>query len=138
MFKYIFKKLVQNKLPARMESEGVVVHKKSLSKQEYIEKLKLKIIEEASEVASADNKEQLCIELSDVLDVIDAIKDAHSITEQEFLEARSAKQKANGVFDIDSYIDHIEVSEDNHQVIQYLKDKNRHYINDDNYKKLQI
>lgn len=127
MKRYEFNKLIRNKLPELMRNEGVVLFTKELSNEEYIDFLKEKIIEEAKEVREASSKDKLVIELADVIEVIHAIAKSNDISLEEIEQERQKKREVNGYFDADSYIKYIEVSEDNHKVIKYLEDKERHY-----------
>lgn len=125
--KYIFNKLIRSKLPKRMEEEGVILSKKSLSKEDYIKELKNKIIEESLEVKESYDKESLTIELADVMEVIYSIANVSDISINDIENARLEKREINGFFSPDNYIYHIEVKTDNHKVINYLDNKKRHY-----------
>ena len=127
MRKYQFDKLIRSKIPARMEDEGVSVNRNSLSESEYLSELKRKLLEEAQEVHDADSKDDLTIELADVLEVIRAIADANAISMEDIENAQLKKREINGHFLPENYINYIEVAEDNHKVIDYLENKNRPY-----------
>lgn len=126
---YRFDKLVRSNIWPRMENEGVTINGQTLSNQEYIAKLKRKILEEAEEVAEAESREEITIELADVMEVIYAIAAANDISLEEIEQARLEKLQANGGFTAEHYIDYIEVSEDNSKVIEYMENKKRHYVN---------
>ena len=127
MKKYPFNKLIRSKLPDRMVKEGVVINSQKLEIQEYIAQLKQKIIEEANEVSEANSREDLIIELGDVLEVIYAIAESTAISHAEIEQARIEKREINGCFEPEHYIHHIQVASDNHKVIEYLENKNRPY-----------
>ena len=127
MRKYPFNKLIRSKIPARMIEEGVVINAQKLEIQEYIAQLKQKIIEEAIEVSETNSREDLIIELADVLEVIYAIAEATSISQVEIEQARIEKREINGHFKPEHYIHYIQVASDNHKVIEYLENKNRSY-----------
>ena len=127
MRKYPFNKLIRSKLPDRMIKEGVVINSQKLEIQEYIAQLKQKIIEEANEVSETNSREDLIIELADVLEVIYAIAEATSISQVEIEQARIEKREINGHFKPEHYIHYIQVASDNHKVIEYLENKNRSY-----------
>lgn len=110
-----------------MPSEGIIVNSSSLSITEYILKLKEKLTEEANEVQQASTVEELVIELADTLEVIYTLASACEINIKDIEQARSEKTKINGKFSPSNYINYIEVAEDNFKVIDYLKDKYRHY-----------
>lgn len=125
MKRFEFNKLIRNKLPERMIQEGIKVNAKVLNKEEYIFRLKDKLIEEAQEVKDADSIEQLIVELADVLEVFSALAKAFEISMEKIKKAKVEKQKVNGTFDSKSFINYIEVPEDNNKVINYLLSKNR-------------
>lgn len=127
MKKYQFNKLIRSKIPLRMKDEGVFVYSNSLSEPDYLNALKKKIIEEAQEVQDANSKEDLITELADVMEVIHAIAQANQINLDEIEAARAKKRDINGHFLPENFIRYIEVAEDNHKVIDYLENKNRHY-----------
>lgn len=127
MIKFEFNKLIRNKIHERMPGEGVVVNNSTLSQTEFILKLKEKLLEEAAEVAAGKKIEDLVIELADTLEVIYALADACEIDFKDIEQARFEKTLINGKFGASNYINYIEVAEDNIKVIDYLKDKHRHY-----------
>ncbi len=127
MKRYQFNKLIRNKLPARMETEGIIVNSKILSNKEYVNELKHKLLEEAEEVANTATDNAFTEELADVLEVIDAIIAVSKITKEDIERVRLEKRNVNGGFSQEHYINYIEVAEDNRPVIEYLENKNRHY-----------
>lgn len=128
MRRYNFNKLVRSNIPSRMIKEGVLVDSKKLNSIEYLEQLKLKLIEEANEVAESDCAEKMSEELGDVFQVIISLAEAAGISMEDIEAKRTKKLEINGYFAPDYYINHIEVAEDNSEVISYLEDKNRPYI----------
>lgn len=125
--RYEFNKLIRSKIPSRMIDEGVEINKRELSHEEFLEQLKVKLMEEAQEVVDAKDKQQLLVELADVTEVIRAISLAHNITEQEIEAERLKKLEINGSFKKENYINFIEVKESNQVVIDYLENKDRPY-----------
>ncbi len=127
MKRYQFDKLIRSKLPERMIREGVTINSKQLCDEEYVMQLKNKIVEEANEVSDAVTKESLTTELADVVEVIHAIAKASGIEMAEIEAARLEKRAVNGHFQASTYVNYIEVAEDNHEVIEYLDNKDRPY-----------
>lgn len=123
MRRFEFNKLVRDKIPELMVQEGVIINSKILSTTEYIDKLKQKLVEEAEEVITATDDNQIKNELADVLEVINALCDIHKISIAEIEEARIEKSNAIGTFSGKHYINYVDVSEDNANVLEYLKDK---------------
>ena len=127
MIKFEFNKLIRHKIQDRMLSEGITVNSSVLSPEEYILKLKEKLFEEAGEVESAEKVNDLKTELADVLEVIYALASAYKINFSEIEKARLEKREVNGEFMHNNYINYIEVEKDNTKVINYLRNKDRHY-----------
>jgi predicted house-cleaning noncanonical NTP pyrophosphatase (MazG superfamily) len=128
MIKYDFNKLIRNKLPARMKEEGVIVHSEKLDKEQYVRKLKLKLLEEAQEVTEATGKESIIKELADVLEVIHALALELGSNIDAVESERLVKCEANGYFEPGNYVHYIEVPKDNKTVIDYLAGKDRPYV----------
>ncbi|WPY01395.1 Nucleoside triphosphate pyrophosphohydrolase [Candidatus Trichorickettsia mobilis] len=127
MKRFEFKKLIRNKLPVRMIEERVVIYPKTLSYEEFCQALRHKLIEEAEEVSQAQEVKDIIVELADVLEVIHALAEAYQLSFSDIEKTRLSKREINGYFDQETYMDYIEVDENNHKVIQYLLDKNRPY-----------
>ena len=128
MIRHHFNKLIRNKLPARMEKEGLKLVRCHLGKEEYAAELKKKLIEEANEVAESDDKQHLTIELADVMEVIHEIARVHDISMESIEHERLLKREINGAFSADCYAEYVE-SEDDHQAFKdYLISKNKPYI----------
>jgi predicted house-cleaning noncanonical NTP pyrophosphatase (MazG superfamily) len=127
MIKYNFEKLIRHKLPARMKSEGVVVYSKKLNSLEYLEKLKLKLVEEANEVVESIDSPSIIKELADVLEVIHALAREIGVDINDIEAERLLKREINGHFEPDNYVHFIEVPKDNKVVIEYLANKNKPY-----------
>jgi len=127
MKKYQFNKLIRSHLPERMKEEGVELYGRHLSKDEFAQELKNKLIEEALEVKDTDSRDNLVRELADIMEVVEAILLANGITSEEVERERVVKRKINGHFLPANFITYIEVSTDNQKVINYLENRNRPY-----------
>ena len=127
MLKYEFNKIIRSKIPSRMIAEGVKVNSKKLNSNEFIDKLKLKLIEEAKEVSSATSRDKIKEELADVMEVMQALAQAADINMTDIEQEQILKREINGHFSPENYINYIEVSEDNEEVIKYLNNKDRPY-----------
>ena len=79
-----------------------------------------KLQEEVSEVLEAKNQEQICAELADILDVIDAIKKHNGISEEALIIARKKKQELRGGFDSRLFVEWMECeSSGSHSFYEY-------------------
>jgi predicted house-cleaning noncanonical NTP pyrophosphatase (MazG superfamily) len=94
------KKLIRDKLPDLVfakEGRSMDVYIEP-SNEVYIQLLKLKLIEEATEVREATSHEHLVEELADVLEVLKALCEAVGAEESVF-EAREKKFNERGGFE---------------------------------------
>jgi predicted house-cleaning noncanonical NTP pyrophosphatase (MazG superfamily) len=97
MRKFRQNKLWRDTAAERLEREdGAIIHRIILDDQEYNKQLGLKLIEEAQEVATAKDKEEIISEIGDVLDVLDCIIKLHNCSQDEIDAARAKKIKERG------------------------------------------
>lgn len=92
-----YNKLIRDNIPEIMDKAGKEYTVSVLSDEEYIEKLKTKLQEEAKEVHDA-SKEEIIGELADVMEVVNAIEEYYSITHEIVLEKQNKKAITNGKF----------------------------------------
>lgn len=81
---------------------------KYLNDNEIQPQLLNKLQEEVAEILEAETKDQLCSELADLLDVIDAIKKHNSISAEELTISRIKKSELLGKFDNKLFIEWME------------------------------
>lgn len=93
--KYIMKKLVRDKIPDIISDDAQF---DVLSNDDYRLSLRDKIVEEATEVKSAETRANLVEELGDLEEVIRAILEDASITYEEMDSLRQAKINQKGKF----------------------------------------
>lgn len=101
----IYKHDVENKITASDYSIRL------MDKEETLEKLNDKLLEESQEVFEAYTKEDkthLKEELADVIEVIDAILYHNSISLSEVLSIRDAKKEKRGGFEKGVYLEYID------------------------------
>jgi len=101
----IYKHDVANKISASDYSV------RYLSREETLEQLKDKLLEEAQEVFDAygsEDKSALKEELADVIEVIDAILHHNNFTLEEVLAIRDAKKLKKGGFETGLYLESID------------------------------
>lgn len=105
--------LVRNNRIKMMEEQGVFVNYSVLSDEEYIKELKNKVIEEANEVATAPNPDELMSEIGDLLEVIEHIVEAYKLDNQKIQEYKKIKQEKVGKFDKKFKTHWVEVDDEN-------------------------
>lgn len=100
----IYKHDVENKISASDYSVRYI------QKEEILEELKTKLLEEAQEVFEAYGKdrEHLKEEIADVIEVIDAILYHNNISLDEVLKIRDAKKAKRGGFETGLYLESID------------------------------
>ncbi len=122
-----FTKLVRDKIVEHMksnnqESFGVRV----LDNEEYIKELSKKVIEEAQELDNVTNLEELKEELADVQEVMDYLRKALGMSDEDIKKYQEKKIEKNGGFDSKFFVDHVGVEDDNQWLDYYLKNPNKY------------
>ncbi len=92
-----YHKLVRDRIPEIIRQSGIECETAVLSDAEYCQALRLKLIEEATEVAEAD-KDNLVAELADLYEVIDALMLNYGISGDELLAEKIKRREARGSF----------------------------------------
>ncbi len=88
----------------QLEAQGSVVHWKRLDDAKYDEQLRLKLVEEAKEVIAAKSRQELSVELADLLEMIEAVCAAHGISMEEIENLRVKKRAERGGFEGRKYV----------------------------------
>src|SRR5579872_3412947 len=117
----IFKgnKLIRDNYIEVLAAKNITVHSRIVTGQELQAELRSKLIEEANEVAQTKNKEDLMLELADVLEVVDALCHAHDISITEVQEVQAKKRAERGGFFKGILCTTFEVAEDNQAIMYY-------------------
>lgn len=92
-------KLIRDRLPQIMRSQGLAVFDRRLDDDEFVAALKDKLQEEAQEVREATSPAELADELADVMEVILALIQASGLSLDEIEASRLAKRSERGGFD---------------------------------------
>lgn len=95
-----FNKLVRDKIPDIIKSEGRECRCSILSDDDYYKELKRKLIEEVNEFIESDDIE----ELADLEEVLRAILDVKKISYDDFEKVRNAKVNKIGAFSKKIYL----------------------------------
>lgn len=108
--RYCFKidKLIRDLVPGIMRPRGVSVFERSMKEDEYIQRLKYKLLEEAQEVIDAKTPDEVSEELADLLEVIYALGKVYNLSMEQIETKRLVKKQQNGGFDNRIYSSHIE------------------------------
>ena len=105
-----YNKLVRDRIPFIISSQGKECRTRILDSEEYTEELKVKLNEEVEEYTKADNDQEALEELADMLEVIRALAEAHGSTWAELENIRADKVEARGGFQERVYL--IDVDDD--------------------------
>ncbi len=91
-------KLWRDKIPQLLEGAGSVIHIEQLTDTQYDQQLRIKLLDEAEEVKSAQSTQELLEELADVFEVIDALYHLHNISPKEIKIIQEKKRTKRGGF----------------------------------------
>ena len=126
MPKFRCNKLGRDKSLEGFKSEGITLKYKFLKGEELQHELKQKLIEEAEEVKNEVCKDNIILELADVLEVIDGICKAYGIDKKELIRIKEEKYKGRGGFETGLYVEVVEMKEDNPRVKHFRVFPNRY------------
>jgi predicted house-cleaning noncanonical NTP pyrophosphatase (MazG superfamily) len=108
-YKFSLEKLVRDKVAVGMRNAGILASGCKLDAHEYAVELRKKLIEEASEVKVARNREGLVAELADVLEVLRAIC-KHEEVSMDAVEAQlQSARESKGGFEQKEYVKIVEL-----------------------------
>lgn len=97
--KVYYRKLIRDKIPERISEAGAECETRVLDDAEYASALLAKAEEESSAFTAVKNRDELIRELGDLLDVLDEIRQYHSITEEELKVVRDKEFARKGGFE---------------------------------------
>lgn len=97
----IFNKLVRDRIPAIIESNGENCKYRVLGEQEYLHELNKKLAEEMQEYILSGDVE----ELADLEEVLRAILKVKQVSYEQFEDIRKKKAKNRGAFDRKIYLE---------------------------------
>lgn len=100
----IYNKLVRDKIPSIIETDGKTCKTRILSNGEYIAALEAKLNEEVAEYQKDKNLE----EMADVLEVLQAICVARGYTLEELEALRTKKAEERGGFTKKIFLEYVE------------------------------
>ncbi len=114
-------KLIRDKIFDLMQSKNQEIYgKRTLSTEEYADELKRKLLEESKEINKCVNKDELAQEIGDILEVIDHLKEAFGIDDNEIKQYRDEKSKEKGGFEDRIYVSIVGVRNEDPWLDYYL------------------
>lgn len=117
--KFACNKLVRDKSLERMKKKNISFRYHTASPTEYRNALMEKLFEEAEEVKTAKNREEIMDEIADVLEVLYALCDNAHISMDEVELKRQATHKLRGGFADKIYLEYIELTDDNPDLVNF-------------------
>lgn len=94
-----YNKLIRDNIPEIIQNDNKTCVVEILSENDFIVELKKKLIEESSELSSAQNRDDLINELADIHEVMDAIKAIYEISTDDVNRRQQEKAETNGRFE---------------------------------------
>ncbi len=87
------------------QNHGSKIHWRRLDDAEFDQQIRIKLLEEAQEVAAAKNRKELIGELADLYEVIDSIAALHTISKEEIIDMQTKKRHERGSFSGRKFVD---------------------------------
>ena len=100
----VYNKLVRDKIPEIIKSNGEICKTRILSDEEHLVELNKKLAEEAKEYLESGEIE----ELADLEEVVRAILDVKKCSQKEFEKVRTAKVEKRGAFKKKIFLESVE------------------------------
>lgn len=121
MPKFKLNKLVRDKLPVDYERTGQKATYRQLTPFEHKSELIRKIIEEASEINIYNSNEEIVGEIADIQQVLDDLAFVCGIDQGQINLIKQAKNDKKGGFKAGSFVDTLELADDDEWVQYYRK-----------------
>lgn len=96
--KKIYNKLIRDKIPEIIIADDEIPKIKMLNKKEFQQELIKKILEEAQELQSAQNKDEILNEIVDLQELLDWLAKEHQVSRAKICRLQTAKNKKRGSF----------------------------------------
>lgn len=118
--KFKFEKLVRDRIVEHIKKNGAKPHFRKLGDTEYIEELKKKVLEEAKEIPTVKDNNELVSEIADLQEVLDYLIKTLGVSKKELRRLQKVKNKKAGSFKKRHYIDYVETKKSGEWVDYYL------------------
>ena len=99
-----YNKLIRDRIPEIIQKEGNTADIIILSEESFKQAIKEKLIEEATEVCNAQNRDDILSELADLQEVMDTIKQLYNINTLEVNTIQAVKALQRGKFEKRLYL----------------------------------
>lgn len=123
MRKFLMKKLIRDKIPGTMESQGKKVESRILGDEEFVKELKTKFEEELAELKEVEfgDKEHFKNELADLQLLIDTLLKVNGISKEDLESFQKGKLEKVGGFEKRIYTESVSLQDDDEWVDYYVK-----------------
>jgi predicted house-cleaning noncanonical NTP pyrophosphatase (MazG superfamily) len=95
----VYNKLIRDRIPEIIKKDGNTADIIILSEESFNQAIKQKLIEEATEVANAQTRDEILGELADLQEVMDTIKEIYKINTLEVNTIQAVKALQRGKFE---------------------------------------
>jgi predicted house-cleaning noncanonical NTP pyrophosphatase (MazG superfamily) len=95
----VYNKLIRDRIPEIIKKDGNTADIIILSEESFNQAIKQKLIEEATEVANAETRDDILGELADLQEVMDTIKQMYNINTLEVNTTQAVKALQRGKFE---------------------------------------
>jgi predicted house-cleaning noncanonical NTP pyrophosphatase (MazG superfamily) len=126
LVRFKINKLIRDKIPEIIASNSAKIVSRVMDKEEYLQKLNDKLIEEALEVGDSKTKKEITEELADLFEVMLSVAKIHEIDFIEIQETSEEKKIKNGGFEGRIFADFVEMSHDNPKVSYYRSNEKKY------------
>ena len=108
-------KLVRDKIVQIMQEHGSKMYWIKLEDKDFIKQLKIKLVEEATEIAHTQNNDELAEEMADLMEVFQAFMQVCNISQKEITALQKKKRDEKGGFKSRTFLTFAEHPKDSPQ-----------------------
>ena len=119
--RFYFNKMIRDHLPQMMQNTGINVVSHEMNGDEYVQRLKNKLVEEADELCAAIAPREVSEEIGDVLAVLKALAQYHHLDFSKVVASAEQKTLEKGGFSNPVCIDYIEIPENHPKLDDYIQ-----------------